>query len=72
MVRGLLADDRDVVRRELCVRLKALERWEVCGEASNELEAVKMTLKVEPDVAVLNLSIPEFSGLHATRLTRRN
>jgi DNA-binding NarL/FixJ family response regulator len=51
--------------------LNAQEGWEVCGEASNGLDAVKMALKVEPDVAVLDLSMPELSGLEATRQIRR-
>jgi DNA-binding NarL/FixJ family response regulator len=71
MVRILLADDHDVVRRGLCDMLNAQKGWEVCGEASNGLEAVKLALKVEPDVAVLDLSMPELSGLEATRQIRR-
>jgi DNA-binding NarL/FixJ family response regulator len=71
MVRVLLADDHDVVRRGLCEMLNAQPGWEVCGEAANGREAVKLALKLKPDVAVLDLSMPELNGLEATRQIRR-
>ena len=71
MVRILLADDHDVVRRGLREQLSAHEGWEICGEASNGREAVQMALKLSPDVAVIDLSMPELNGLEATRQIRR-
>lgn len=71
MVRILLADDHDVVRRGLCEMLNAQPGWEVCGEAANGREAVKLALKLKPDVAVLDLSMPDLNGLEATRQIRR-
>jgi len=71
MVRILLADDHDVVRRGLCEMLNAQPGWEVCGEASNGHQAVKLALKLKPDVAVLDLSMPDLNGLEATRRIRR-
>jgi DNA-binding NarL/FixJ family response regulator len=71
MVRILLADDHDVVRRGLCEMLNSQPGWEVCGEASNGHEAVKLALKLKPDVAVLDLSMPDLNGLEATRRIRR-
>ena len=71
MVRILLADDHDVVRRGMCDMLNAQPGWEVCGEASNGREAVKLALQLKPDVAVLDLSMPELNGLEATRQIRR-
>ena len=67
MVRILLADDHDVVRRGLRDQLSQHEGWEVVGEAVNGREAVKLALKLEPDVVVLDLSMPELNGLEATR-----
>lgn len=71
MVRILVADDHDVVRRGLREQLSAHEGWEICGEASNGREAVQMALKSSPDVAVIDLSMPELNGLEATRQIRR-
>jgi DNA-binding NarL/FixJ family response regulator len=70
MVRILLADDHDVVRRGLRDILNAHTGFEVCGEAANGREAVKLALKLKPDVAVLDLSMPELNGLEATRQIR--
>lgn len=71
MVRILLADDHDVVRRGLREQLSAHEGWEICGEARNGREAVQMAIKLSPDVAVIDLSMPELNGLEATRQIRR-
>ncbi|HKS09887.1 MAG TPA: response regulator transcription factor [Pyrinomonadaceae bacterium] len=71
MVRILVADDHDVVRRGLREQLSAHDGWEICGEASNGREAVQMAMKLSPDVAVIDLSMPELNGLEATRQIRR-
>ena len=71
MVRILLADDHDVVRRGLREQLSQHEGWEICGEAANGRDAVKMASKLQPDVAVIDLSMPELNGLEATRQIRR-
>lgn len=71
MVRILVADDHDVVRRGLRDQLSQHEGWEVCGEAGNGREAVNLALKLAPDVAVIDLSMPELNGLEATRQIRR-
>lgn len=67
----LLADDHDVVRRGLREVLESRADWRVCGEAANGREAVELALKLRPDVAVLDLSMPELSGLEATRRIRK-
>jgi DNA-binding NarL/FixJ family response regulator len=71
MIRVLLADDHDVVRQGLHKLLEDHEDWEVCGEASNGREAVDMAKKLKPDVAVIDLSMPELNGLEATREIRK-
>jgi DNA-binding NarL/FixJ family response regulator len=71
MIRVLLADDHDVVRQGLHKILEDHHDWEVCGEASNGREAVDMARKLKPDVAVIDLSMPELNGLEATREIRR-
>ncbi|MBO0800986.1 MAG: response regulator transcription factor, partial [Blastocatellia bacterium] len=71
MIRVLLADDHDVVRQGLHKILEDHQDWEVCGEASNGREAVDMARKLRPDVAVIDLSMPELNGLEATREIRK-
>lgn len=65
--RILLADDHEVVRRGLCALLKAQPQWEVCGEASNGREAVEKALKLDPDVVILDVGMPNLNGLEAMR-----
>ena len=65
MVRILLADDHEIVRRGLRGLLEARPDWEVCAEAENGREAVDRARESRPDVAVLDLSLPELNGLEA-------
>jgi DNA-binding NarL/FixJ family response regulator len=71
MIRIMLADDYEVVRQGLRRILESREDWEICGEASGVREAVDLAIKLEPDVVVMDLSMPELNGLEATRLIRR-
>ena len=71
MVRILLADDHDVVRRGLRGLLEAQPGWEVCGEARTGREAVALASQLRPDVMVLDLAMPDLNGLEATRRIRQ-
>lgn len=71
MIRILLADDHDVVRRGLSALLANRPDWQVVGEAQNGREAVSLAVKLKPNVAVLDLSMPELNGLEATRQIRK-
>jgi len=72
MVRILLADDHEMVSRGLRDQLNKQPGWEVCGEAADGREAVKLALSLKPDVVVMDLSMPELNGLEATRQIRRD
>ncbi|HEY6308781.1 MAG TPA: response regulator transcription factor [Candidatus Angelobacter sp.] len=71
MIRIVLADDHDVVRRGLSALLTQRPDWQVVGEAANGREAVSLAVKLKPNVAVLDLSMPELNGLEATRQIRK-
>jgi DNA-binding NarL/FixJ family response regulator len=71
MIRILLADDHDVVRRGLRGLLEAQTGWQVVAEARTGREAVDLAEQLRPDVAVLDLSMPELNGLEATRRIRK-
>jgi DNA-binding NarL/FixJ family response regulator len=47
--------------------LEEYDGWQVCGEASDGRQAVELALKLKPDVAVLDLEMPELNGIEATR-----
>lgn len=72
MVRILVADDHEVVRKGLMALLGQRPDWQVCGEATNGREAVKLALKFRPNVAIIDLSMPELNGLEATRQIRHD
>lgn len=67
MIRILLADDHEVVRQGLASFLGQRKDWEVCAEAANGREAVRLTVKHRPDVAIIDISMPELNGLETTR-----
>jgi DNA-binding NarL/FixJ family response regulator len=70
VVRIFLADDHDIVRKGLRSLLEAEPGWEICGEAGNGRAAVDMAAALHPDVAILDISMPELNGLEATRRIR--
>jgi DNA-binding NarL/FixJ family response regulator len=67
MLRIMLADDHHLIRVGLRHLLERKPEWKVCGEASNGREAVKMAATLKPDIAIVDLSMPELNGLEATR-----
>jgi len=70
VVRILVADDHEVVRKGLLALLAQRPDWQICAEATNGREAVKLALKFRPNVAIIDLSMPELNGLEATRQIR--
>jgi DNA-binding NarL/FixJ family response regulator len=67
----LLVDDHPVVRQGLRVLLER-ERFEILGEASDGLEAIAMSGRLQPDVVVLDLAMPGLNGLGAARDIAKN
>ncbi len=67
MIRVLIADDHHVVRRGLIFFLKTQKDIEVIGEALNGREAVDKALELNPDVVLMDLSMPVMDGAEAAR-----
>src|SRR5580693_8612218 len=68
--RVLLVDDHEVVRRGLKDMLRDTG-FEVCGEAENGQEGVEQTLRLKPDLILLDMSMPVMTGLQAAVAIRR-
>jgi DNA-binding NarL/FixJ family response regulator len=69
-MRILVADDSDIVRRGIIDILSEESEWNVCGEAKNGSEALQKALELEPDLILLDVSMPDISGLEIARLLR--
>ena len=67
----MLADDHEVMREGLRAMLETREGWSVCGEASTGQEAVRLAAELRPDIAIVDLSMPELDGLEVTRQIKR-
>ncbi len=65
--RILLADDHSVVRHGFRRILDAQEDLEVVGEVSNGREAVEQAGTLQPDVIIMDVTMPELNGIEATR-----
>src|ERR1043165_6579649 len=70
--RILLADDHDIVRRGLRPLIESEWGWEVCGEAVDGREAVAQAAKLQPDIVVLDVSMPQLGGVEAARQIKRD
>ncbi len=69
-IRIVLADDHAVVRAGIRALLEAQPGLEVVGEASSGREAVEVVEQFDPDVALLDIRMPDMSGLEACREIR--
>ncbi|MFD2418083.1 response regulator [Amycolatopsis pigmentata] len=66
-IRVVLADDQTLVRGGFRVLLETEDGFEVCGEAADGAEAVRLAQEVRPDVVVMDIRMPGTDGLEATR-----
>jgi two-component system, NarL family, response regulator NreC len=68
--RILLADDHSVVRQGVRIMLER-EGFEIIGEAADGMEAVRLAEKTQPDVAIVDLSMPVMNGITAVGQIRK-
>lgn len=65
--RILVADDHELIRDGLRKRIESHPEWTVCAEATDGRQAVEMTLRLKPDLVVLDIGMPDLNGIDAAR-----
>ena len=66
----LIVDDHPLFRKGLKAVLESNNQFEVVGEARNGTEALEMVRKLDPDLVVVDISLPDQSGIELTREIR--
>ena len=69
-VRILIADDHELIRRGLVSALSERPEWTIVAEAADGRQACELAARLTPDIAVLDLTMPELNGLDVTRQIR--
>lgn len=71
-IKVLLVDDHTVVLKGLSFFLKTQENIELVGEASNGKEALQKVKDLQPDVVLMDLSMPEMDGIESTKYIKQD
>jgi two-component system, NarL family, response regulator NreC len=71
LVRILIADDHEVVRKGVVTVLSARRDLEICGEAADGEEAVRKAAELRPDLVILDLTMPGLNGISAAEKIRK-
>ena len=66
-IRILVADNHGILRQGLQALIEKHSDMEVVGQADNGLEAVEMTRQLQPDVVLMDVTMPVLNGIEATR-----
>jgi DNA-binding NarL/FixJ family response regulator len=66
VIRVLVAEDHSVMRRGLVELLGVADDFEVVGTAANGAEAIELARELRPDVVLMDISMPDVDGIHAT------
>lgn len=72
MPRVLIVDDHAVIRRGVQGILHAFPEWELCGEAENGREAIRLAESLRPEIIIMDVSMPVLNGLEATKVIRHS
>src|SRR5258707_13444581 len=67
----LIADDHGVVRKGLRILRETNRNWRIGAEATNGPKAVEETVRCRPDIAILDISMPDLNGVEAPRQIRQ-
>ena len=69
--RLLIVDDHEIFRRGLRALLEPSSEWHICGEAVDGLDAIEQCKSLNPDIVVLDVSMPRLNGLEAARVIKK-
>jgi DNA-binding NarL/FixJ family response regulator len=67
----LIVDDGPLLRQKLSERLRREGDFDVCGEAGDGQEAIEKVQQLQPDLIIMDLSMPKMNGLDAVRVLRK-
>jgi two-component system, NarL family, response regulator NreC len=67
----LLADDHQLMRRGVRAIIETMDGWEVCAEVTSGREAVQAAERLRPQIAVLDMTMPDLNGLEAARQIKK-
>ena len=70
-IRVMLVDDHTMVRKGLAAFLKAFDDLELAGEAESGETAIQLCAKLQPDVVLMDMVMPDMNGATATRAIRQ-
>jgi DNA-binding NarL/FixJ family response regulator len=67
----LIVDDHEAIRASVRMLFSNTDSFEVCGEAQNGMEAIRMVPELSPDVVILDLSMPGMNGFETAAKIRQ-
>jgi DNA-binding NarL/FixJ family response regulator len=67
----LIVDDGPLLRQKLSERLRREGDFDVCGEAGDGQEAIEKVQQLQPDLVIMDISMPKMNGLDAVRALRK-
>jgi len=71
-IRILIADDHSIVRQGLRALFQSVPEFSIIGEAANGEELVDLAASLQPDVVIVDISMPAMNGIEATRILKEN
>ncbi len=71
VVRILIAEDNDTTRKTVCSLLSSEPGFEVVSEAANGLDAIRLAAVLQPDIVLLDITMPTLGGIEASVRIRR-
>ena len=70
-IKLLVVDDHPVVRRGITMCLARHEQFEIVGEAVDGRDALRQARELQPDIALMDIDMPQMSGLAAAEVLHR-